>query len=69
MMGPAGRPPAGRGLPRWRSFGCPANPDAPPGAVTARPAPEDLRSAAVAARRQLILAMGAGREAWAGAWE
>ena len=32
----------------------------PPGAVTARPAPEDLRRAAVAARRQLILAMGAG---------
>ncbi|HEX9226636.1 MAG TPA: multicopper oxidase domain-containing protein, partial [Arthrobacter sp.] len=32
----------------------------PPGDFTARPAPEDLRRAAVAARRQLILAMGAG---------
>ena len=36
------------------------DPGAPPGAVTARPAQEDLRSAPVAARRQLILAMGAG---------
>jgi FtsP/CotA-like multicopper oxidase with cupredoxin domain len=32
----------------------------PAGAVPARPAPEDLRNAAVAARRQLTLAMGAG---------
>ena len=31
-----------------------------PGAVTSRPAQEDLRTAAVAARRQLVLAMGAG---------
>jgi FtsP/CotA-like multicopper oxidase with cupredoxin domain len=29
-------------------------------AVASRPAPEDLRTAAVAARRQLVLAMGAG---------
>ncbi len=35
-------------------------PGAPHSAVTARPAPEDLRSEAVAARRQLILAMGGG---------
>ncbi|MHA7224010.1 multicopper oxidase family protein [Arthrobacter sp. RHLT1-20] len=32
----------------------------PPAAVAARPAPEDLRTAAVAARRQLTLATGAG---------
>lgn len=32
----------------------------PPAAVTPRPAQEDLRDAAVAARRQLVLSMGAG---------
>ena len=32
-----------------------------PGALTSRPAPADLRTAAVAARRQLVLSMGAGR--------
>ncbi|HSL38546.1 MAG TPA: multicopper oxidase family protein [Arthrobacter sp.] len=33
----------------------------PPGAVTSRPAQEDLRTAAVAARRQVVLSMGAGQ--------
>ena len=33
----------------------------PPAAVTPRPAQEDLRDAAVAARRQLVLSMGAGQ--------
>jgi FtsP/CotA-like multicopper oxidase with cupredoxin domain len=35
-------------------------PGSPHSAVTARPAPDDLRSEAVAARRRLILAMGGG---------
>ena len=58
MMGPR-RPRAG-GAAALAVFRVDGAPGTPPGAVTARPDPEDLRRAAVAARRQLILAMGAG---------
>jgi len=58
MMG-QGRAPAG-GSAALAIVRVDGEPGAPPGTVTARPALEDLRSAPVAARRQLILAMGGG---------
>lgn len=58
MMG-QGRAPAG-GSTALAIVRVDGEPGAPPGTVTARPALEDLRSAPVAARRQLILAMGGG---------
>ena len=58
MMG-QGRAPAG-GSAALAIVRVDGEPGAPPGIVTARPALEDLRSAPVAARRQLILAMGGG---------
>ena len=58
MMG-QGRAPAG-GTAALAIVRVDGVPGALPGAVTARPAQEDLRPAPVAARRQLILAMGAG---------
>ena len=57
MMGRRG--PAG-GAAALADFRVDGESGTPPGIVTARPAPEDLRRAAMAARRQLILAMGAG---------
>ena len=64
MMGQG--PDSGSGtaaLATFRVSGAPATPpDAvTPGAAASRPAPEDLRTAAVAARRQLVLSMGAGQ--------
>ncbi|MGO4192429.1 multicopper oxidase family protein [Arthrobacter sp. YAF17] len=58
MMG-QGRLPA-RGTGALAVVRVDGEPGAPPGAVTARRAQEDLRSAPVAARRQLVLAMGGG---------
>ncbi|HSO15256.1 MAG TPA: multicopper oxidase family protein [Arthrobacter sp.] len=58
MMG-QGRAPA-RGTAALATVRVDGEPGAPPGAVSARPALEDLRSAPVAARRQLVLAMGGG---------
>ena len=58
MMGRGAVPARGAGtLATFRVSGAAA---APPGAVTSRPAQEDLRTAAVAARRQIVLSMGAG---------
>ncbi|MDZ4092717.1 MAG: multicopper oxidase family protein [Arthrobacter sp.] len=58
MMGRGPVPGSGAGtLASFRVSGASA---APPGAVTSRPAQEDLRTAAVAARRQIVLSMGAG---------
>ncbi|MDI3210779.1 multicopper oxidase family protein [Arthrobacter sp. AL12] len=66
MPGMMGRGPVRAGgasaLATFRVIGSTAIPtDAvTPGAATSRPAQEDLRTAAVAARRQLVLSMGAG---------
>ena len=58
MMGRGTVPGRGAGvLATFRVGGAPAT---LPGAVTSRPAQEDLRTAAVAARRQIVLSMGAG---------
>ena len=58
MMG-QGRAPDG-GTAALATLRVDGEPGVPPGAVSARPALEDLRSAPVAARRQLVLAMGGG---------
>ncbi|WP_144672157.1 multicopper oxidase family protein [Arthrobacter sp. U41] len=65
MPGMMGQVPIGGAgtLATFRVRGSTAAPSdaATPGAVTSRPAQEDLRTAAVAARRQLVLSMGAGQ--------
>ncbi|MEO3931664.1 multicopper oxidase family protein [Micrococcaceae bacterium Sec7.4] len=58
MMGQAPSPV--RGAAALATFRVGGESAAVPGAVAVRPAPADLRTAAVAARRQLVLAMGAG---------
>ncbi|MDP9981125.1 FtsP/CotA-like multicopper oxidase with cupredoxin domain [Pseudarthrobacter oxydans] len=59
MMGQGPFPVSGAGaLATFRVSGASAT---PPGAVTSRTAQEDLRTAAVAARRQVVLSMGAGQ--------
>ncbi|MET3950893.1 multicopper oxidase family protein [Arthrobacter sp. UYEF36] len=61
MPGVMGRGPVpGRGADALATFRVSGASAAPPGSVPSRPAPEDLRTAAVAARRQLVLSMGAG---------
>lgn len=61
MPGMMGRGPVFvRGTAALATFRAEGESSTPPGAVTARPAQEDLRTAAVAARRQLVLDMGAG---------
>jgi FtsP/CotA-like multicopper oxidase with cupredoxin domain len=65
MPGMMGQVPIGGAgtLATFRVSGSTAAPSdaATPGAVTSRPAQEDLRTAAVAARRQVVLSMGAGQ--------
>ncbi|MCB5275429.1 Multicopper oxidase mco [Arthrobacter sp. SO5] len=58
MMGQG--PSAGRGAAALATFRVSGESAASPGTVAARPAGEDLRTAAEAAHRQLVLAMGAG---------
>ena len=58
MMGQVPTP--ARGAAALATFRVEGESAVPPEAVAARPAPEDLRTVAVAARRQLILAVGAG---------
>lgn len=58
MMGQGPSP--ARGAAALATFRVRGESAAAPGAVAVQPAPADLRTAAVAARRQLVLAMGAG---------
>jgi FtsP/CotA-like multicopper oxidase with cupredoxin domain len=60
MPGMMGRGPAAARPAALAAFRAEGESAAPPGAVPSKPAGEDLRAAAVAARRQIVLAAGAG---------